>query len=331
VFLSQNPHNRNMNPKLPFLLCLLAAVAYFWWTSDQRRAISVPRESAVGPVDCGAVPLSGAAPVSPELDADQLVSQSADCMLNGVSLHAKARFGVDLLGERLFAPGEYWQQGQGSRKARLEFTYQSETSRWHLLQVCDDRYFYWYRLLNGMEQLDYVDLKQLENVRAEPTPFMAGQRAWDSVGGLASMLEHVSRSFQFEPVQQGNLDGIPVVVVQGRWRQESLARLLEGQVDAGRLGDADWWRHLPNHVPHLVRLTLGTEEPFRWFPYRVEFLRYAPDHQQVDLRSAVTLELYEVSTARDFPPALFQVAAAECQPHDLTSFYLDRVQQFTRR
>jgi hypothetical protein len=43
------------------------------------------------------------------------------------------------------------------------------------------------------------------------------------------------------------------------------------------------------------------------------------------------LELYEVAEAQNVPESLFQIAAGNCEPHDVTAFYIDRVNQFTRR
>jgi hypothetical protein len=106
---------------------------------------------------------------------------------------------------------------------------------------------------------------------------------------------------------------------------------MEGQVDEDRLKKTEWWRELPPHLPHAVQFTIGTDEPFPLFPYRVEFLQYQTQNEQVVAKPVVSLELYEVTAVDHVPAALFQVAAARCEPVDVTKFYLDRVQQFTRR
>jgi hypothetical protein len=328
-FLSQNPYNRNMNPKLPLLLCLLAAGGYFWLTREHRRIDQVPNE-AIGALEAKADSDWIPSQQPFEVASDVVVAQAAEHMLQGPPLHAKARFKIELLNQQLAAPGEYWQQGNGSRKTRLEFAYQSEASRFQILQVCNGRHFYWYRKLNAGAELEFVDLKQIEGIDGEASPFVAGRRAWDTVGGLSSMLDHVAKTFQFEPAQAGTLDGIPVVVIQGRWRADSLARLMEGQVDAAKLAGPDWWRELPPHLPHMIKLTLGTAEPFRWFPYRVELFQYQSADEKIVARPIVTLELYEVSSLAEVPETLFQIAAGNCEPHDLTAFYLERVHQFTR-
>ncbi len=320
-----------MNPKLPLLLCLLAAGGYFWLTREHRQITQVANE-AIGQLDSSSpIELQSTSLPTNAINADEVIAQAADLLLQGPPLHAKARFKIDLLEQQLAAPGEYWHQGQGSRKTRLEFAYQSDSSRFQILQICDGRYFYWYRKLNADTQLEFVDLKQIESVDNESSPFIAGRRAWDAVGGLSSMMDHIAKTFHFEPVQQGTLDGIPVVVIQGRWREDSLARLLEGQVDSAKLAGEDWWQKLPPHLPHMVKFTIGTEAPFRWFPYRVEFLQYQTVDKKVVARPIVTLELYEVSAVATVPESLFQIAAGNCEPHDLTAFYLDRVHQFTRR
>ncbi len=330
VFLSQNPYNRNMNPKLPLLLCLLAAGAYYWSTRAYRRVEPTPTQ-AIGAVESSTPIPFESLPASIAINANEIMAQAADLLLKSPALHAKARFKVDLMGQQLAAPGEYWQQGEGSRRTRLEFRYQSEGSRLDALQICDGRYFYWYRIVNAEGRLEYIDLKQVEEVHHDDSPFLGGRRAWDTVGGLSSMMDHISKAFDFEPVSQATLDGIPVVVIRGRWKQDSLARLMEGQVDAARLVDESWWKHLPAHLPHAVQFTIGTEDPFPFFPYRVEFLQFEMQAEKILAKPVVTLELYEVEALSEIPATLFQVAAVRCEPIDVTQFYLDRVHQFTRR
>jgi hypothetical protein len=330
-FLSQNPYNRNMNPKLPLLLCLLAAGAYFWLTREHRQMTPLGAEPIGSSDQVAANAVQSTAAADPSLNAAKIIAQAADELLARPPLHAKARFKVDLVGQQIAAPGEYWQQGNGSRKTRLEFSFQSDASRLQILQICDGRYFYWFRKLNAESHLEFVDLQQLEAIKAEPSPFIAGRRAWDTVGGLSSLMDHAGRMFEFQPVRRGTLDGIPVLVIEGRWRRESLARLLEGQLDPKQLEKDDWWRHVPPHLPHQVRFTLGMDDPLRLFPYRIEFLQHRSGNAGGVTHPVVTLELYEVATIADPPQSLFQITAGASEPRDLTAFYLERVQQFTRR
>jgi hypothetical protein len=321
-----------MNPKLPLLLCLLAAVAYYW--STRPRTITRTQQSIASKSESSAsqIPLSKLTP-APSVEANAIIAQAASALVQGEPLHAKARFCIDLLDQQFAAPGEYWQQGQGTRKSRLEFSYQQNDDRLHVFQVCDGRCFYWYRTFNDDAHLEYVDLQQIEESESdsEQAPLVSGGQAWNSVGGLSSMLEHIANTFHFEPVQQAMLDEMPVYLVRGRWKAESLARLMEGQVEPEKLARDDWWKFLPRHLPHEVRLILGADRPFQLFPYRIEFLQYEQDGNRVASRSVVSLELYEVESKTEIADAFFQVAAVRSSPIDLTEFYIDRVKQFTRR
>ena len=320
-----------MNPKLPLLLCLLAAAVYFWTThqsSLRSAADAIPvlgdRFDEMQATDIA--PLAGAPQTG-----DQIVSQAAQQLLGGPQIHASARFKIDLLGQQVAAPGHYWQAGGGTGRSRLEFSHVSDTSRLSVLQVSDGRYFYWYRKLNSDARLEYVDLRQVQKLGATAGEYLAGAKAWDTVGGLPSMLEHLSKAFTFEPPQSANLDGIPVILVRGRWKQQALVRLLEGQVEAQKLTGHDWWRHLPAHIPHAVELTLGADDRFPLFPYRVVFSQYRENKTQVDAVHVVVLELFEVEQLASIPDRIFQVSAVSCEPVDITAFYVDRVEQFTRR
>ncbi len=141
----------------------------------------------------------------------------------------------------------------------------------------------------------------------------------------------MSKAFSFQPPRSAKLDGIPVTIVQGRWKQDALVRLLEGQVDADKLTADDWWRHLPPHLPHSVELTLGADDRFPLFPYRVVFSQYQLSGDAVVSKPIVILELFEVEQVESIPDQTFRIAAISCEPVDVTSFYVERVKQFTRK
>ena len=320
-----------MNPKLPLLLCLLAAATYFWVTSRNSFRADDAGLPPVGE-SFAEMHVHDIRPMDPAgVSGVQLVTQAAERLLAGAPVHAHARFKVDLLGQEIAAPGHYWQAGEDSGQSRLEFSYTSDTSRLSVLQVSDGRYFYWYRKLDADARLEYVDLQQVEQLGAQERDYLAGAQAWNSVGGLPSMLAHLAKAFTFEPPMSAMLDEIPVTVVRGRWKQEALVRLLEGQVPQESLSGDDWWQHVPAHVPHAVELTLGADERFPLFPYRVVFTQYRRQPQGITADPVLVLELFEVEQVAEIPERIFQVSAVSCEPVDITAFYVDRVEQFTRR
>ena len=62
-------------------------------------------------------------------------------------------------------------------------------------------------------------------------------------------------------------------VVAGKWRREKLALILPDQSEAILAGQPVDFSRLPALLPTNVNMTLGRDEAFPLFPYRIEFRR----------------------------------------------------------
>jgi hypothetical protein len=96
------------------------------------------------------------------------------------------------------------------------------------------------------------------------------------------------------------------------------------------VGDVVDWQKLPKHLPHQVQLTLGNDQRFPYFPYRIVFEQFEiHDGVQVAVPIAV-LELYELKHAPRLSDDMFRLPSVDTPPIDATDFYEHRIRQFAR-
>lgn len=260
----------------------------------------------------------------------EMVQRSAIDLRDSRPLQAKLRFRIDLFGESVSGPGMYFQAGQGTRKARLEFEFGFDEKAVSLRQFCDGNTLYTVTQSGSESNLEFVDLRRLDALVEQPAAG-PGYALWLQAGNLSALMSQLSQHFEFEAHTEGMLDTIPVVFCQGTWRPDALKRLLDAQPGAAAIteGGIDWTK-LPQHIPHQVRLTLGTDERFPLFPYRIEFLRFDGGDGTHSAKCVALLELYEVRHVVNMPDDLFRLPSMDCIPVDATDFYAERVRQFGR-
>ena len=204
-----------------------------------------------------------------ESDSNAIVRQAARTLAEGPALRARLRYKINMFGQQTSGPGRYLQKGQGTRLSRIEFEFGFNDTRVQLHQFSNGDFLYSLTIADGRSNLEFVDLRQLETLGANTNSNKISN--WLSTGSLTGLLHQLAEHFTFGELSVGELDSIPVVKTVGVWNLHSLERLLEGQVDADLFeGPLDWSR-LPEHLPHQVELTLGNDQRFPLFPYRIVF------------------------------------------------------------
>jgi len=190
--------------------------------------------------------------------------------------------------------GRYVQAGTGDElRFRLETRLSSESETFELLEVCDGLFVWNYRKL-GMQPPAVQRIDALR-VREQVEKQAAGKRPCDGayLGGVQRMLALVREWFRFGAATAGELDGMPVWLVEGSWDKPRLAALLPGRAEAvdapGGIAAAD----LPDGVPWSVRLSVGKRE---LFPFRVEWLAIPGPRPVAETAPEVVavFELYDV-------------------------------------
>jgi len=138
--------------------------------------------------------------------------------------------------------------------------------------------------------------------------------SWLMLGGLARLMEEIDHGFTFGPPRESALGKVPVLIVEGEWKPETRAGL---DVPVGRN---------PEHFPSKVTLTLGNDDVFPMFPYRIEYSRPATGAGQgSEPESLMTLEFYEVRRRGDLDPRSFEYNPGDQEVEDITRQYLLRL------
>lgn len=260
----------------------------------------------------------------------QLLVEAAASLQNSPPIQARLRYRIEMFGQQISGPGNYFQAGQGTRKTRIEFEFGFDEIAVSLHQLCDGNMLYTLTTSGAESTLEFVDLRQIDELQDSPLdPNRVGQ--WLQVGSLAGLMSQLSEHFVFTSAEEGQLDTIPVINLVGTWRPNSIRRLLSGQIPENTVtGDQVEWRKLPLHIPHQVRLTLGNDERFPWFPYRIVFEQFVEQDGGLEARPIAILELYEVKQVSNLSDDMFRLPSVETLPADATEFYKHRVRQFAR-
>ena len=272
------------------------------------------------------------------LESQSLLQQSARLLTESPPIQTRAKMMINQFGQALEVQGRYLQQGQGTRRARFDFQYQDEDTRFQVMQMCDGRFFYSLSAINDRSSLEFVDLQSVADTSSGPLSFSAGPTGWISTGGISSLLDHLSVAFDFQPPNSAEIAGIPMVTVRGQWNKKALETLLTGQVDpkaftSGPNGGIDWDK-IPDQIPHTVEIMLGKDSYLHLFPYRVQFNQYrhpveadGPSQKWVS-KSMVSLELFEVTKVADIPLEDFRIDTQQLEPINATEKYTQRVKDF---
>ncbi|MGI9517914.1 MAG: hypothetical protein ACR2NP_12755 [Pirellulaceae bacterium] len=261
---------------------------------------------------------------------NHLIAAAAASLANSPPLEARLRFKINLFDEEISGPGRYYQKGQGTRLSRIEFEFGFHQSGVQLHQFCDGQMLYNLTIAGEKQNLEYVDLRELDGLQ-QSVASSSRVASWLSVGSLTGLMEQLATHFDFTEIEEVQLDSIPAIRCTGQWRAPALARLLEGQIEADAVrDDIVRWQQLPRQLPHQVRLTLGKDDRFPWFPYRIVFEQYTLQDEELVVREIAVLELYELRHAPHLTDEMFLIPDIDAPPRESTEFYRKRILQFTR-
>ena len=226
------------------------------------------------------------------------------------SIAARVRLHADMFGNQMIGAGVYLQQGTGEgRETRLELKLPVGDRLATYQQICDGKYLWQLNDVNDKPQLTRIDVEHVKQASADGLM----KRPSDSLaallqGGLPKFVQNLRRSFAFVHAEAGQLDTLPVWIVQGVWRPEALAPIapeLAKQAAEGRALDLN---KLPAQMPEQVLLYLGQDD---YFPYRIEYRRRPtkPGKNGAAASSSMSpiliIELYEVRLNGAIDPQQF--------------------------
>lgn len=311
TILWKNHHNREITHKLPKVTLALPLVVL----------LNAP-STADSP--------TAAQPARP------LVDQAAENLAQQPSVEAKLRQRVDLLGNFFVGSGNYRQLTIGNRQMfRLEIKLQVAERLTSLLEVSDGTTLWIRRDLGDEKSLAYVHLGRLRERAGRTANTIGGPPAQHlAVGGLHQLLRGLNASFDFGPPLASHIGEQPVWQLTGYWKPAQLAQLLPAQQAEILAGEPVDLAQLPLHLPHVVKLALGSDDQLPLFPYRIEYGRFsgatvlslsAAPEAAVSYRAVATMELFEVRRYVNMNPRDFTFQPRDEQVEDQTELFLRKL------
>ncbi len=290
---------------------------------------STPLTTPISPADTGPRPVLVTTPNDAAAAPTSVMRSAVESIETRTSISAKVRERIDLFGQRLVGSGAYLQQGRGAERLwRFELKLLSASYQ----QICDGKFLWIHQDLGGKSTLGKIDLARVNDaVRHQAS--LAGQGgttstfgpggAWLGLGGLPKLMSELDRGFQFTATA-GQLDSLPVWILQGTWRNERLAELIQDPKEQEKLkaGKPPNISKMGDHFPERVVLLIGRDD---LFPYRLEYWRRESQtklSERPQLKLAVLMELFEVALDTPVDSRAFTFKPGELEQKDLTPAFL---------
>lgn len=256
-----------------------------------------PPAAAAAPAPAAASPSSTTA----EQRGNDLVTQAVERLSAHTSVSAKLREEIELYGQRLLATGSYLQGPGPQHPFRLEIVAKNGERQSVVEHVCDGRLLWMFRRVNGKQSLTKVDLSAVGPALVATAPTQPPALVNFALGGLPKMLANLNAAFVFSAPQQSMMRGVPVWMLEGKWRASALATLLPDKKEDILKGSTPDFAKVADQLPETVTLTIAQST---LFPHRIEYRR-SKEHagslqprrfgKSTAAETMVAIELFDVS------------------------------------
>lgn len=251
------------------------------------------------------------------------------------SVAARIRSEVQLYKQHVVGSGTYIQGPPQPGTWRLEMRMQIEDAATSLVQVCDGQQLWIYRQASEQRVLERVDAAAVSAALLKkgpnPNPGQPAQPVAPNLGlgfgGLPRLLKMLSESFEFQAVNEGQLEGMPAWILVGTWQPSMLTVLLPDQKGAIEAGQGANLSKLSAHIPDRVTLYVGRDD---LFPYRLEYHRDHPGEKEWEVvtperrvQPIVKIEWYEVRFNLPLAREQFYFHPGDAKYEDVTKRYIE--------
>ncbi len=273
--------------------------------------------------------------------AAELLASAATQIANSVPFQSKLSLRGSVLGQELAASGNYFQMGQGSRKAKIELSFDQMPGQPEMLQLCDGRFVYTIHSAptNGeaetketapRQKLEFVDLLRVQEATGDISA--ASQRVVSPTGGLAtggvsSLLRNLASNFNFGTPEalDPNSDQI---LIRGSWDENSLRRIILDFDDQIKLGSPIQWAKLPRHIPHAIELVLTRSLNQTYFPSQVSYLRFGVNEHGATVEPTISMSFSTPQPLSSLAEGFFVLDSSKFDPTDRTDRYIAQIKFF---
>jgi len=233
---------------------------------------------------------------------------------------------VEMFDQEIRSAGRYYQMGQGTRKSRLQVEYTVAGQPASMIQICDGFVYYRYRAMGEDANLDILFLDKLAH--ADRQALLADSQTWMATGGVASLLASLANNFDLRLVSQSVAEGVQTRVLQGRWNEQRLRRLLFGQIHTKFIEDHYPCDRLPVHIPASVEVHLSQAAGGPIFPSKIKFMGRKIGNQ--DRPDSVSLAFHSLKMLDSLSDETFRVQPGSIELSDLTNTSVERIEDLNQ-
>jgi outer membrane lipoprotein-sorting protein len=220
---------------------------------------------APGPAAPGGGPSPGSLPAKkaeePPTEAERFIDLAIKKIAQIKSVSADVRQEVKMLNQDFKIQGRYLRAPGTKFRMDLKVVDLPDTQA-KMLQVCDGEILWEFQQYFDTKLCSKKNVKQiLEKLNSPELNAEMREAATLQLGlaGPEALLMGLRKSIKFNHMEEGSLDGKPVVILEGNWRDRT-GLLGPNKQQVPMLG------MLPPYIPSLARLYLGKEDSW---PYRV--------------------------------------------------------------
>ena len=247
--------------------------------------------------------------------AEEFLNQVRQELPNHQSIKADVSQSVSIGDQSFSVVGEYLSAGQ---KLRLHYTVSpNQSAKGEMLEVCDGK-----ELWTKLELPDTPIKVTHRNIRQILAAAKAAQQEGITesaisvelgLGGVAALLASLERTMDFDAMKTEESKGVPITVVQGRWKKAFVDRFPKEKKDGEEL--------LPAYIPDLVRVYVNRQT---LFPERLVYLKKQPNKRSY--KALVDLEFTNVEFNTPIDEDIFVFPQVDAIiPEDVTKQYIDRM------
>lgn len=258
--------------------------------------------------------------------AEKLLHAASASLLRSSSFKCKVFFQNAMFGQVTTAEGYYLNKGQGSGKSKLHIAFGDQATRpIQITQVCNGRYNFCLTLGGEKPTFEFVDLLQI--AQSDHREHVANPTAWMTTGGITSLLEHASRSLEFQPVREYSRADKSVWHLRGTWKKDALKRFFGPSVNHQWIENHKKWHKLPGQLPHVFEFHLARDPAFKLIPLQIDFLQLQEKDDSTEMKKVLSIQLQNFEMVAEMSEEHFKINDENVAPVDVTDLFMARVQQ----
>ena len=270
-----------------------------------------------------------------DIASTRLIQSIARNIETGPATEATFQISSEIFDTHVQGYGRLIQEGQGSRRARMEIEFgrrssgaSSDKPARKMTQICDGRFLF--RIFQGGDQdrVEFVDLNRIGGIEGRIAAGLL-PATLNGDGRLSNMLRQVAKAFEFATPVHQTIAGKPVMVISGRWRPKTLETLLSGLVEKKHLFPVVHYDRLPAQIPHGIEIVLeqgGGRAEFQT-PMAIRFVQFESSRDLSSPQTMLAITFQSIQQVASVSDAMFEMVDDGNEATDMTNIYNMRIKK----